>query len=101
MNGEAPCDGPEYLFEVVDLQGRIQAPLEQNLRASVIDDFLDLLEDLLLREDVALLVAGQAVKGAEGAFHPADIGIVDDAAHDIRHLPFRTLPSPHRIGEEA
>src|SRR5262249_21265532 len=70
-------DGAEELLEVVDLQLRVEAALDQDLAPAQIHQFLHLLEDRLRGEDVALLVAGDTIEGTELAAHPADVGVVD------------------------
>ena len=65
------------------------------------DRLLDLLRELLLREDVALLRGQVAVEGAERAVRGADVRVVDVAVDDVGHDRLGVLPPAHRVGQRA
>ena len=83
VRAELLFDGVQQVFVPFDFQFRVQAALHQNLDAAHIHHLLDFLENLLAGERIALVMARYAVEGAELAAHPADVGIVDVAAHHI------------------
>ena len=76
---EALLDRAQQIFVIVDAQIGIQAALHENAGAAERDGLLDLLQDGVEREDVAVLRAHGPVEGAEGAILGAEIGVVDVA----------------------
>src|SRR5213596_3117978 len=80
----------KFAFDVVQqieipllAQFRVMPALHQNLRAAERDRFLDLLVDLLVRDDVGIVVPLSAIKGAEFAIDVADIRVIDVAINDV------------------
>ena len=77
-------DVPEHLLVEGERQLRVHAALEQHARPAEVDRLLDLLADLLVREDVRLGVLGRGpVEGAELAAVDADVRVVDVAVDDV------------------
>ena len=97
--GNRVHDRPEQIFVPGDRQLGVQAALHQNFDAADIHHFLNLLEDDLARQNVAVLMAGDAIKVAEPAAHPADVGVVDVAAHDVGDNRLRVLAPANKIGQ--
>ncbi len=74
----------EELFVPGDRQVGVEAPLQQDLHAAQVDRLLELLAELVARQDVALgLVGGRAVEVAELAARDADVRVVDVAIDDV------------------
>jgi hypothetical protein len=57
-------------------------PLEEDLGTADFEKFVDLLVDLLEREDVGILILAVAVESTEFAVDPADIRVVDVTIND-------------------
>ena len=84
----------------------MQAALEQNAVAAELEHLLDLLENFLEAEDVAVLSADGPVESAEGAILSAEIGVVDVAIDlvggDARVVLFQAdLMSSHANADEV
>jgi len=77
----AGADGGEEVAVVGQREMRVEAAVEGGEVAAEGEEFVELGEDLLLREDVAAGLAGEFVEGAVVALGDADVGVVDDA-HD-------------------
>jgi hypothetical protein len=75
--------------------------LQENLDAADIDHLLDLAEDFVFVQRVALAAFGRVVERAELALHPADVGVVDVAPGDVGHDAARVLALPHEVGQHA
>ena len=81
---EGPPDVSEHVLVERERQVRVDAALEQNAGPAEVDRLLDLLADLIVREDVGLGVLGRGpVEGAELAAVDADVGVVDVAVDDV------------------
>ena len=87
----------EELLVERERQLRVDAALQEDARAAERDRLLDLLPDLLEREDVALRVARGPVERAERAAVDADVRVVDVPVDLIRDAPGRMEPAPHRV----
>src|SRR5690242_16228379 len=61
----------------------MQTALHQDSRSPQIDRLLDLVEDYLFRQDVALSVPRRPVKRAEAAVLRAEVRVVDIAIDDV------------------
>ncbi len=74
----------EELLVPGERQVRVEAALQQDLHAAEVDGLLELLGQLVARQDVALgLVGGRAVEVAELAARDADVRVVDVAIDDV------------------
>src|SRR4051812_43795900 len=91
VNLVAFFDTREQLFVVVDLQVRMDAALHEDARAAQLEGFFDLLVDDVIRENVGLVVALDAIERAKGAELLADVRVVDipvdDVADDVPGMP--------------
>src|SRR5436305_1346272 len=72
--GEAAAQVAQQLLVPLQLQRRVVAALHQDLVAAQRDRLLDLLVQLLARQDVGVGVGALAVEGAEVADRGADVG---------------------------
>ena len=61
----------------------VMAALQQNLRPAQRQRLLDLLVQLVQRNDVRVGILLRAIKGAELAIHVADVGVVDVPIDDV------------------
>src|SRR6266516_2780147 len=73
----------KFAFDVVQQieipllgQFRVMPALHQYLRAAERDSFLDLLVDLVVRDDVGIVVSFRAIKGAESPIDIAALRVV-------------------------
>ena len=87
---------------------RMMTALHQNLDAARGGKFVELLIQLLAREDVMIGVLLRAVERAEFAVNVADVGVVDvaidDVGHDLSPAPmvsFLLREIAPRIGQRA
>ena len=98
---EALLDRRQQILIPLDLQIRVQAALHQDAGSAQVECFLNLVEDDLVREDVALGVAHGAIEGAEAAVLGAEIGVVDVAVDDVADHAFRMELAPDGVGLHA
>ena len=73
----------EEVAVVVEREVGVEAAVEAGEIAAEGEQFVELGEDLLVREDVAALLAGEFVEGAVVALGDADVGVVDDAHEHV------------------
>src|SRR6516225_2425147 len=97
VNREPRLYGPQQILIPLDTQVRMQSTLHQNPGASKINRFLDLVEDLFLRQDVSFLVAHRAIERAEAAILGAEVRVVDIPVDDVGNDAFRMKLLSHRI----
>ena len=71
----------EQVAVVVERELRVEAAVEADEVATDVQQLVDLVEDLLTREDVAAVLVRQDVERAVVALGDADVGVVDDP-HD-------------------
>jgi hypothetical protein len=105
-SGIALLDGAEKIFVVIDLQIGMQAALKQNAVAAELEHLLDLLENFLEAEDVAVFCANGAVESAERAILGAEICVINVAVDlvggDARVVLFQAdLVSGHADADEV
>ena len=98
MAGVAFPNGAEQFLVVVDLEFRVHAPLHQDSGPAERQGLLDLPEDGLIGQDIALVVTGPPVEVAEGATGDTDIGVVDVPVHQEGDHPVRMKPAAHPVG---
>ena len=94
-------DRTEQVLEIFDLQIRIDAALHQHAGAAKVHGLLNLAEDLLFRENVALLVTHRPVEGAEAAVLGAEVRMVDVAVDDVARHALRVKLAPDGVGFHA
>ena len=94
-------DRTEQILEIFDLQIRIDAALHQHARATEVHGLLNLGEDLLFRENVALLVTHRPVEGAEAAVLGAEVRMVDVAVDDVARHALRVKLAADGVGFHA
>jgi hypothetical protein len=73
VDREPGLDRAKQTLEIVELERRVQAALDQDLRTPELRQFLDLAENRLPRKDVSAFLPGQPVEVTELALHPADV----------------------------
>src|SRR5574337_173596 len=98
MNRVARLNGGKQILVIVDLEGGIEPALQQNLCSLEFDQFLNLLKDLLLRQEIPFWRCRRTVERAERTLDPADVGIVDRAADDIGYNWIRMQTPAYPIG---
>ena len=79
----------------------MHAALHERLIAAQRDGFLDLLVNLLARQDVGVGVVALAVEGAEIADGGADVGVVDVAVDVVGAIRLRMQPAADGVGGAA
>ena len=79
----------------------MHAALHERLIAAQGDGLLDLLVELLARQDVGVGVAALAVEGAEVADGGADVGVVDVAVDVVGAIRLRMQPAADGVGGAA
>ena len=82
----------EQFLVPFELQRRVHPALHEDLVAAEGDRLLDLLVELLARQDVGVGVARLAVEGAEVADGGADVRVVDVAVDVVRAVRLRVQP---------
>ena len=97
----ALLDRAEQILVPLDRQVGIVAALQQQLHAAERDRLVDLLEDLLEAEDVALAGADRPVERAEVAARDADVRVVDVAVDDVGDDAVRVLARADAVGQLA
>src|SRR6266852_1178498 len=75
----------EQVDIIIEFEIGMNAALQQNARAAPGDEFLDLLADLLVGQQVAFWTGGLAIEGAEAAVDDTDIGVIDVAIYQEGH----------------
>ena len=94
--GIALTDRTQHIFIVGKRQIGVNATLDHDLRAARRRRLADLRENLLHRQEVAILRAHLRIECTETAFVHADIRVVDVAVNDERHR-IAEPPSPLRV----
>ena len=94
-------DGAEEILVPLDRQVGVVAALQQQLHAAERDRLVDLPEDLLEPEDVALAEPDRPVERAEVAARDADVRVVDVAVDDVGDDPVRVLARADAVGQLA
>src|SRR5215207_2189698 len=89
----------EKILVPLDWQVGIVPALQQQLPASELDRLVDLAEDLLEAQDVAVARSNHAVERAEVTAGDTDVGVIDVAVDDIGDDPARMLPGTDPVGE--
>ena len=79
----------------------MHAALHEGLIAAQGDGFLDLLVELLARQDVGVGVVALAVEGAEVAHGRADVGVVDVAVDVVGAVRLGVQPRRDGVGGPA
>ena len=97
--GIARLDRAEQILVPGQRQIGIVAALHQHLHAADGDGLVDLAEQLLEAEDVAVRRADLAVERAEVALGDADVGVVDVAIDDVGDEPVGVLARADAVGE--
>ena len=75
--------------------------LEQQLHAPNRQGFVDLAEQLVETEHIAVVGPDRTVEGTERASRDADVRVVDVAIDDVGHHPGRMLPDPDGVRQTA
>src|SRR5208283_229005 len=88
-NVETLLDRFEEVFVPFNLQIGMQAALHKNTCPAEVDRLLDLVEDNLLRQDVAFLMAHGTIERAEAAVFGTEVGVVDVPVDDVADYSFR------------
>ncbi|MBV6504067.1 MAG: hypothetical protein AKCLJLPJ_02162 [Fimbriimonadales bacterium] len=76
-------DFSEYPFEVINLEFRIEAALEENLDAALVYGVFDFPKDFVVGKQIALIVSGHTVERAELAANPTDVRVIEDPPNDV------------------
>ncbi len=79
----AGADGGEEVAVVAEREVRVEAAVEAGEVAAEGEEFVELGEDLFVREDVAAVLPGEFIEGAVVALGDADVGVVDDAHQHV------------------
>ena len=95
----ARLDRAEQILVPRQRQIGIVPALHQQLDAADRDRLVDLSEQLLEPEDVAVRRADRAIERAEVALRDADVGVVDVAVDDVGDQSVRMLSRADAIGE--
>src|SRR5215207_4068630 len=77
-------DVPQHRQVIVNPEARMMSALQEDLDAVDGTEFVQLLIQLIEREDVMILVLLSTVKGAELAVNVADVRVVDVPVDDVR-----------------
>ena len=80
---EAFSDAVEQGEVPVEPERRVHAALHEDLCASDIGEFLDLLVDLFVRECVRIAFVALALECTKDALSGADVGVVDVSVEDV------------------
>ena len=99
--GIAGLQVAEQFLVPFELERRVHAALHQDLVAAEGDRLLDLLVELLARQDVGVGVARLAVERAEVADRGADVGVVDVAVDVVGAVRLGVQPHRDRVGGPA
>ena len=94
----ALLDGAEQILVPLNRQVGVVAALQQQLVAADRDRLVDLAEDLLEAEDVAVRGPDRAIERAEVAAGDADIRVVDVTVDDVAHDTLGMLAAADRVG---
>ena len=68
---------------LVDREGGVMPALQEDLDASGLGQFIELLVHLLMGDDIAVGILAGPVEGAELAVDVADVRVIDVAINDI------------------
>ena len=86
------------LLEPADVEVGRQSPLHHDRRAAQGQRLLDLAEDLVAAEQVALAAARRLVEGAEAAAREAVVGVIDVAVDDEGDVALRVQAAADFVG---
>ena len=81
--GEALLDRRQQIGVPAQRQLRVHAALHEDLRPADVNQFLDLVEHLVILERVGVVLIAIASKGAKSALCRANVGVVDVAVDDV------------------
>jgi len=96
----AVTERAQQTFVPVDCQVRVVAALHQNAGPAQGKGFLDLLEQVFPRVEIAFGVARIAIERAERTAGDTNIGVVDVSIDDVSDDRVGMEPAPHAVGGE-
>src|SRR6188768_3892279 len=99
--GIARLDRTEQILVPGDRQIGIVSALEQQLVAAQVDRFLNLAEDLLEAQHIAVRRTDRPVERTEVAPRDAEIRVIDVAVDDVRDDALGMLAEANGVGEPS